>query len=284
MVLVLTVLVVSLAYLTIAQLERVPVLQFRALPTPRPFLVTDMAWFAVAIAATAASMFGFRPVLTRLTIGPLRDRTIALPLALKIVLGLVMFDLVSFLVHKGLHRSDLLWNLHKVHHSTLELDGFATTRAHMFENMVRFLPGQALLLVVGMPAGVVATTLVIYNVYGITNHSNLNVKLPWIETVLVTPRMHRSHHVPATTQNNFGGMFTFWDRAFGTMLRGDITNTDRYGVPGEIDSYPQHFAQAVRQPVRQLRELRLQRRTTATIKTTAKAGLAEQTRGRLLGD
>jgi sterol desaturase/sphingolipid hydroxylase (fatty acid hydroxylase superfamily) len=31
----------------------------------------------------------------------------------------VVFDLVSFLVHVQLHRVDLLWSFHKVHHSTL---------------------------------------------------------------------------------------------------------------------------------------------------------------------
>lgn len=54
----------------------------------------------------------------------------------------------------------------------------------MFENLVRFVPGQAALFVIGMPAGVVASTLVIANVYGISNHSNLDVKLPGIEMVL----------------------------------------------------------------------------------------------------
>ena len=32
-------------------------------------------------------------------------------------IGLVVFDFVIFAVHVGLHRYDVLWNVHKVHHS-----------------------------------------------------------------------------------------------------------------------------------------------------------------------
>ncbi len=280
---VVTVVAVTLAYLVVATLERVPAMRFRVLPSRRPFLATDMAWFAMAIAATAVSMFVLRPVLTRLEIRPIGDLIGGLPTAVQLVLGLIVFDLVSFLVHVGLHRSDVLWNVHKVHHSTLQLDGLATTRAHMFENMVRFVPGQAVLFATGMPSVVVAATLVIANVYGISNHSNLDVKLPWIETVLVTPRLHRRHHVPSTTQNNFGGMFTVWDRVLGTLLRRDTSDDDRYGVPGEIDSYPQHFATAVRQPVLQIRLLRQERHAPSDLDDvgdTSFAVLAEKAPGR----
>ena len=128
---------------------------------------------------------------------------------------------MSFLVHRCLHRYDALWNIHKVHHSTLELDGFATTRTHMIENMLRFVPSQALLFLIGMPVSVVAATVAIAAIYGVSNHSNLGIDLRWIEPVLVTPRLHRRHHVPSTTQNNYGGILTIWDRLAGTLVRAD---------------------------------------------------------------
>ncbi len=54
----------------------------------------------------------------------------------------MVFDFVSFLVHGQLHRSEVLWSFHKVHHSSLEFDGLATTRAHLLENLVRFVRAQ----------------------------------------------------------------------------------------------------------------------------------------------
>src|SRR5256714_15459854 len=69
--------------------------------------------------------------------------------------------MLSCAVHVGLHRVDWLWNVHKVHHSTLELDGFATTRTHMVENLLRFVPSQALLFLIGMPVTVVAASVAV---------------------------------------------------------------------------------------------------------------------------
>ena len=251
---ILTVALLTAVYLVVGALERRPALRFRVLTAPRPYLATDIAWYGVAAVATALSVFVFRPVLSAASIAPLADRVGDLPLVAKLFLGLVVFDFVSFLVHMGLHRSDVLWNLHKVHHSTLELDGFATTRAHMLENLLRFVPGQLVLFLIGMPAPTVALTVGLAAIYGVSNHSNLDIRAPWIEAILVTPRLHRRHHVPATTQNNYAAIFTIWDRIFGTLVRTDTTNDERYGVPGEIDTYPQHFTQAVREPFHQIRQ------------------------------
>src|SRR5262245_47279633 len=132
------------------------------------------------------SVFVFRPQLAKLAVGPISRPINSLPLAVKVALALVVFDFVSFLVHVSLHRFDVLWNVHKVHHSTLQLDGFATTRTHLFENLVRFVPAQAVLFTVGMPVAAVAATVVIAAAYGISNHSNLATRSSAIETVFVT--------------------------------------------------------------------------------------------------
>ena len=240
--------VLSGVYLLVGRLERSPALRFRELSAPRPHLATDVAWYAVAIAATAVSAFVFRPVLADLAIAPIRDAVMGAPFLVKLLLGVVVFDFVSFLVHRCLHRFDVLWSIHKIHHSTLELDGFATTRTHMIENMLRFVPSQALLFLIGMPIGVVAATVAIAAIYGVSNHSNLGLNLHWIEPVLVTPRLHRRHHVPATTRTNYGGIFTIWDRLAGSLVRADTLPDERFGVPGEIDTYPQRFADAFRRP------------------------------------
>lgn len=244
----------SVVYLVVSRLERVPALRFRALPKPRPYLATDLCWYAAAIAATAVSVFLFRPQLAKFQILPIRDAVGSLPLVVKLGVGLAVFDFVLFAVHVGLHRSDTLWTVHKVHHSTLNLDGFATTRNHPVENLLRFVPGQAVLFLLGLPVSVVASIVAIAALYGVSNHSNLGTRVPWAEAIVVTPRLHRSHHVPSTTQHNFGTIFSIWDRLFGTLVRRDTAPEDRFGVPGEIDSYPQRFLPAFRHPVAQLRE------------------------------
>jgi sterol desaturase/sphingolipid hydroxylase (fatty acid hydroxylase superfamily) len=247
-----SVIALTTVYVVVGVLERRPSLGFRSLSSPRPYLATDTAWYGLAVVATAISVFVFRPVLALLEIGAISGWVNGLPVAIQFVLGLVLFDLLSFIVHRGLHRSDRLWEFHKVHHSTLELDGFATTRTHMFENLLRFAPPQAALFMMGVPVSVVAPTVAIAAIYGVSNHSNLDIKANWIEAVLVTPRLHRRHHVPTTTNNNYGAIFTIWDRLFGTLVRVDTSRDERYGVPGEIDTFPQRFAPALRQPIASL--------------------------------
>ena len=57
----------------------------------------------------------FRPQLSKLAIprGGRLDRT---PTDGNRLLVAVVYDLVAFAVHLGIHRSDLLWSVHKVHH------------------------------------------------------------------------------------------------------------------------------------------------------------------------
>ena len=64
----LSVAALTIVYLVVARLERAPALRFRSLPSPRPYLATDMAWYLLAILATAVSVFLFRPVLSQLAI------------------------------------------------------------------------------------------------------------------------------------------------------------------------------------------------------------------------
>ena len=96
-----------------------------------------------------------------------------------------------------------------------------------------------------------------------SNHSNVGINLRWIEPVFVTPRLHRRHHVPSTTQNNYGGIFTIWDRLCGTLVRRDTTTDERFGVPGEVLTYPQAFGPAFRRPLVDIRESNVDHKAAA---------------------
>jgi sterol desaturase/sphingolipid hydroxylase (fatty acid hydroxylase superfamily) len=249
-------LVLTSLLLTIAVLERVPAFQFRPGRLLRPFVATDAAWYLVATTASLISTFVLRPQLSKLAIPGVAASVGSVPLVVRVVTAVVVYDFVAFAVHVGIHRSDRLWSVHKVHHSSLRLDGLATTRTHMFEHLLRNVPAQATLFAMGMPASTVATTLVVYAAFALHGHSNLRVGGRRLEMVFVTPRLHRLHHLPATTQNNFGTVLTIWDRLFGRLVSRDARPTERTGVPGEIDEYPQRFVAAFCQPMKEARARR----------------------------
>jgi hypothetical protein len=50
-----------------------------------------------------------------------------------------------------------------------------------------------------------------------------------------------------------GTVFTIWDRLSGRLLTRDASPDERTGVPGELDTYPQRFAPAFAQPLREAR-------------------------------
>ena len=242
---------VSAVLVMVTGLERVPALQFAPRGLTRPFLATDGAWYLVATGANLITTFVFQPVLSRLAVPGVSESVASLPVVPRLVLGLAVYDAVAFLVHVGIHRSEALWSVHKVHHSSLSLDAMATTRTHMFEHLMRNLPAQAALFALGFTAEGVAFVLLVYASFALLGHSNLRIGNPWVELVFITPRLHRLHHVPASSQQNFGTVFTVWDRLSGRLLVRDAAPEERTGVPGELDLYPQRFVAAFRQPLRE---------------------------------
>jgi sterol desaturase/sphingolipid hydroxylase (fatty acid hydroxylase superfamily) len=264
--------VLTTLYAVVFVLERIPQLSFRPMSFRRRFLLTDLTWYGIVVGLSAMSILLVRPAFERLTIEPLARNVHDLPAPVLVLLALVLFDLVAYGVHRALHGSDLLWSLHKVHHSTLELDGLAATRQHMMENLVRFVPSQFAMFLIGIPTTQVAIAVAVGAAFAILGHSNLGVSARWLEMLVVTPRTHRRHHIPSTTLTNFGGVFTIWDRLLGTFISVDTAAHERFGCPGEIDSYPQRFVEAAFRPPREIRAVLRSRRSIPALETARSEG------------
>ncbi len=241
-------------YATVAVLERVPRFRFKASPLFRPFFGTDVLWYLSTLAVVLVG----RPYLLRLPTSPLAEGLHALSLPVAIALAALVYDLTAFLIHVAVHRADVLWEIHKVHHSSRTLDWLATTRQHAAEGLIRNLPSQAVLVLLGFPVEAIVGAVLIYVGFAAMGHGNLRIDLRWIEPLFITPRLHRLHHIPETTQSNFGTIFSFWDRISGSLISRDASRDEPLGVPGEVETYPQRFIPAFLQPVRTL--LRLDRR------------------------
>ncbi len=59
-----------------------------------------------------------------------------LPLWSILIIGFVVRDFVQWWIHRLLHKSDFLWEFHKVHHSVEEMGFAAHLRYHWVENVV----------------------------------------------------------------------------------------------------------------------------------------------------
>jgi sterol desaturase/sphingolipid hydroxylase (fatty acid hydroxylase superfamily) len=110
----------------------------------------------------------------------------------------------------------------------------------------------ALLIVAGAPLDAVAIGGGVFTAWAVLNHSNLRFGSGVLETVLVTPRFHRAHHVPETSDRNLGTILTIWDRMRGTTAPGVSEPTAVFGVPQEVHTYPQTWLRQLFEPMRRI--------------------------------
>ena len=114
----------------------------------------------------------------------------------------------------------MLWEFHQVHHSQRELNYLSDLRVHPLDwiaaQLVQFIPFFCLSLDEAVPT--FATIEIFKIVHTRFCHTNLRTNLGWLRYLLVTPQSHRVHHSLEIghIDRNFGVIFSFWDRLFGT--------------------------------------------------------------------
>jgi sterol desaturase/sphingolipid hydroxylase (fatty acid hydroxylase superfamily) len=164
----------------------------------------------------------------------------ALPEWVEIAAAVVILDLVIYGQHVMFHHMPMLWRLHRMHHTDLDLDVTSGARFHTIEILASM--GIKLLVVIalGAPALGVLIFEVVLNATAMFNHAN--VRLPEsldrvLRLVLVTPDMHRVHHsiIPRETHSNFGFNLPWWDRLFGTYR--DQPEAGHIGMTIGIDQF-----------------------------------------------
>jgi sterol desaturase/sphingolipid hydroxylase (fatty acid hydroxylase superfamily) len=133
----------------------------------------------------------------------------------------VLLDFAIYLQHVVTHALPILWRLHIIHHTDLDLDVTSGIRFHPLEIIVSMTYKIVLVAAIGPDPAVVILFEVLLNGSSVFNHSNLFIPKPLdraIRAVIVTPEMHRVHHSVEVeeTNSNFGFFFSFWDRLCGT--------------------------------------------------------------------
>ena len=144
---------------------------------------------------------------------------------------LLVKSLGQYAFHRFSHRSRILWRLHRVHHCDVHLDVSSALRNHPIEMIV----SSGFMIPIVALGGLSPVVLAVYeSVEAIVNMlTHANIRIPnaaerHARALLVTPGLHRLHHsaVQAETDSNYGNVFSFWDRLFGTYC-GKATQSDR---------------------------------------------------------
>ena len=200
-----------------------------------------LPWLTVA--AMATFVFVPRP-------GAAPDPGWAVIHVVTIVLAL---DLVYYLLHRLFHASATLWRLHAIHHTDLDLDVTSTLRHHPLEVVPMVAVAAMFSATIGATPGEIAGYGVLAFGVQMLAHANLNLPrrldaaLGW---VIVTPAFHRTHHSRDEREchANYGEVFVFWDRLFGSGARVSPSAPAAFGVAAYLAPRFQHFGWMVLQP------------------------------------
>jgi sterol desaturase/sphingolipid hydroxylase (fatty acid hydroxylase superfamily) len=158
-----------------------------------------------------------------------------LPVWLELLIAVLILDFFAqYLVHVMLHKYKWMWKLHMVHHSDTKVDATTGTRHHPGDYALREVFSLLAVFISGAPIAFYFFYRIVTIFFSYMTHANismpktLDLVLSW---VFVTPNMHKFHHhfERPWTDSNYGNMFSFWDRIFGTFVYGDPKEV-KYGL------------------------------------------------------
>lgn len=141
-----------------------------------------------------------------------------------LTLGLLLMDFIgAWLAHYIEHHVKWMWQFHVVHHTDQNVDTTTANRHHPGESVIRFIFTTVAVILVGAPVWLVFLYQTLSVVLTQFNHANMRIPA-WLDgglrLVFCTPSMHRIHHHyrQPYSDTNYGNIFSFWDRIFGTYV------------------------------------------------------------------
>jgi alkylglycerol monooxygenase len=155
------------------------------------------------------------------------------------VVAFIALDLMGYWVHRIDHKINFFWNSHIVHHSSEEFNLACALRQSVssFVKIFSFFLLPAALL--GVPAKVIATIAPIHLFAQFWYHTRHINKMGFLEHIIVTPSHHRVHHAfnKEYLDKNFGQIFIFWDKWFGTFQE-ELPNVPAvYGITRPVQTW-----------------------------------------------
>lgn len=163
--------------------------------------------------------------------GSLADKSFAISF-----LTLVFFGETAFYaVHYICHKVPVLWEFHRVHHSSVIVDSFSTSRFHIFERIAFTLPNIVCMAYFQVRLEIIVVYFFFRSFMDRYIHSNINGPRWTHKIFLSSPHFHRWHHAvdPEARDKNFSGDFIFYDLLFRTAYDPkDKPPPNVFGEPG----------------------------------------------------
>ena len=168
--------------------------------------------------------------------------------------ALAALDIWTYAWHRANHGIAFLWRFHRVHHGDPSMDVSTAVRFHFGEIAVSNLLRLPLILLLGLPLGMLLFYDLLLRMATLFHHSN--IELPGridglLRLLIVSPNMHKIHHSQkrAEMDSNYAVVLSVWDRLFRTYRKRTEKSQLRYGAPGLDNETAQRLWGLLRTPL-----------------------------------
>ena len=183
---------------------------------------------------------------------------LSLPSFVAPLVGFLLLDYFYYWWHVATHRAPFLWRFHSVHHTDLEMDVSTAARFHWGEILISVLLRVALVTLIGASPLTFLIYEIVFECATQFHHSNWRLHETverGVNRILVTPRMHGTHHSVRREwlDSNWGTVFSWWDKLHGTH-RTDAPDDLKIGLPHHRDPRELTILELWKMPFRKPRD------------------------------
>ena len=148
---------------------------------------------------------------------------------LQLIFYMLVYDFILYWYHRICHEIQFLWDIHKYHHAATDFLLITGIRVHPVEKTIHYFITIVPLAILGAPLETFVAIHVIRMFIDRMQHSMVDWNYGWVgDWLIYSPVGHRIHHSMEREHwdKNYGDIFVFWDRIFGTYYKGNTINTE----------------------------------------------------------
>ncbi|MBL7739769.1 MAG: sterol desaturase family protein [Chitinophagaceae bacterium] len=155
------------------------------------------------------------------------------------IIAFFALDFAGYWVHRLQHVVNFFWNGHIVHHSSEEFNLACALRQSISSIVKIFIVFLLPAALFGVPADVINIVAPLHLFAQFWYHTQHINRMGFLEKIIVTPSHHRVHHAinPEYIDKNYGQIFIFWDKWFGTYKEERPDVPPVYGITRPVHTW-----------------------------------------------
>jgi sterol desaturase/sphingolipid hydroxylase (fatty acid hydroxylase superfamily) len=147
------------------------------------------------------------------------DIQIAKPTFGTFIFLIILIDFIYYIFHYIHHKIEILWLFHSVHHGDNKFNLSTAFRTSWLLRIYYPILFLIPLISIGFaPVTILLGLAVHYDLSTRIQHAAYLRKKTFFDYIFITPHSHSIHHDHDHQNSNFGGIFSIWDRLFGTYV------------------------------------------------------------------